>query len=230
MLTGIMKCKVYKPELLDCPICKSKLKYAYATSNKVVQFSKGNKVRIKNLAYHCLECNNKITYISNTANKLSFKGYSYSSKVICLIDYYKSSHLSRDKICDLLEAKGIDISDRNIDIIAKMFVEYLDMDYDKKIRDSYEEMLKTYTEIRLSIDCIRVAEVAYIIYYNYFTGEILAIWKFTNDADIEFMLRKYLSITDKITTIITVRPGRKLYNILKEIADDKIRFVSYEKF
>ena len=224
------KIKVYKPELLDCPICKGKLKYAYATSNKLVQFSKGNKVRVKNLAYFCPNCNNGITYISNTANKLAFKGYSYSSKIICMIDYYKSCHMSRDKICDVLESKGIEISDRNIDIIAKMFLDYLDMDYDKKIRDSYKEMVETYSEVRLSIDCIRVFDLAYVIFYNYFTGEIMAIWKFHDDSEIEFMLNKYINISDKLTTIITVRPGRRLYSILKNITPKDIKFISYEKF
>ena len=34
-------CKSYKPEILNCPFCKTKLIYKHAVSNKVIQFSNG---------------------------------------------------------------------------------------------------------------------------------------------------------------------------------------------
>ena len=70
-------CKVYKPEILACPICKSKLAYCYTISNKLVYFTSGKRMRIKNLGYKCPNCEDDTVYVSQTANKLCFKGYSY---------------------------------------------------------------------------------------------------------------------------------------------------------
>ena len=52
-------CKNYKPEILQCPICKGKLVYKHAVSNKVVHFSSGKTFRIRNLGYGCSQCNDK---------------------------------------------------------------------------------------------------------------------------------------------------------------------------
>ena len=49
--------KVYKPEILECPKCNSKLKYCYTISNKVIQFTSSKAFRIKNLGYKCPNCN-----------------------------------------------------------------------------------------------------------------------------------------------------------------------------
>ena len=69
-------CKVYKPEILSCPKCKSKLAYCYTVSNKLVYFTSGKRIRIKNLGYKCPACEDDAVYVSQTANKLCFKGYS----------------------------------------------------------------------------------------------------------------------------------------------------------
>ena len=106
--------KIYKPEILLCPKCKEKLKYTYTVSNKVVQFTSGKAVRIKNMGYLCKNCNDGNVYFSQTATKLCFKGYTYSAKTVCMIDYYKNQGLSRDAICDILTQKGFYISDRNV--------------------------------------------------------------------------------------------------------------------
>ena len=136
--------KIYKPELLECPKCGKKLDYAYTVSNKMIQFSSGKIFRIKNRGYKCLSCNDNNIYISQTGNKLAFKGYTYSMKVVCMIENYKSSHISRDLICDLLISKGIEISDRNIDILYKKIRSYIDIDYDKKIKEEYDKMMKEF--------------------------------------------------------------------------------------
>ena len=133
--------KIYKPEILYCPKCKAKLKYCYTVSNKVVQFTSGKYFRIKNLGYKCPNCMDHV-YFSQTANKLSFKGYTYSAKIACTIFYYKSIHYGREKICDILTNKGIEISDRNIDILYKNFNELYTMDKDSIIKNNYQEMIE----------------------------------------------------------------------------------------
>lgn len=230
MVKGNFLCKVYKPEIMFCPKCGTKFRYAFTTSNKVVQFSTGQHRKIKNLAYRCPNCLDGHIYVSNTANKLAFKGYSYSSKVVCMIDYYKTQHYSREKICEQFENRGIEISDRNIDIIYKMFLSHYDSNYDEIIKASYKQMEEDYGEIRVSVDCIVINEVSYIIFYNFFTCDMLAIWKFYSEDEIEEMLSKYINSDYNITMIITVRPGRKLYNILKRFTPKDVKFIAYEKF
>ena len=223
--------KIYKPEILICPKCNSNLKYVYAISNKVVNFSSGKQIRIKNLGYKCPNCND-IVYFSQTANKLAFKGYKYSAKVICNIDYLKNKHKSREVICDILNSKGIDISDRNIDILYNKFKEYLHIPHEK-IFEAYDNMLKTYNEIRLSIDLITINEIIYILFYDFFTGDILSIFKFNgmNDPTLKDTLSRYLNKELKITVIFSVRSYvSKLVSILKELVSDDVKFYSFLKF
>lgn len=225
--------KIYKPEILTCPKCGSSLKYKYTVSNKVVQFTSGKYLRIKNLGYGCLNCDDGHTYFSQTANKLSFKGYTYSSKIICMIAYYKARHYGRDAICDMLASKGIEISDRNIDIIYKRFTEIYTQDYDTIIRKAYKDMLDNFGEIRLSIDSITIEDCNYIIMYDYFTSEKLAIWTFNglNDPELPKMLIKYLS-NNNITLIASVRDRKesKFLPILKKIVRSNTKFISFHKF
>ena len=107
--------KIYKPEIMNCSKCGSKLVYVYTLSNKVIQFSSGRVMKIKNMGYKCPSCNDGIVYMSATAHKMSFKGYTYSAKVVCMIDYEKTiKHKGREAICDFLANKNIEISDRRI--------------------------------------------------------------------------------------------------------------------
>lgn len=223
--------KIYKPEILVCPKCKSGLKYKYTVSNKVVQFTSGKYFRIKNLGYSCPNCNDSNVYISQTANKLSFKGYTYSSKIICMIDYYKLHHMGREGICDILTSKGIEISDRNIDILYRKFKALFNMDYNENILNAYKDMIDEFKEIRLSIDFITINELRYVIIYNYFNGELLAIWRFEGlqDPELKNKLSKYLS-NNKITLIASVRGISKFLPILKSIAPEKTKFIPYMKF
>ena len=165
--------KIYKPEVLECPKCGNKLEYAYTVSNKVIQFSSGKIFRIKNRGYKCPICKDSNVYISQTGNKLAFKGYTYSTKVVCMIENFKSSHVSRDMICDYLVSKGIEISDRNIDILYKKIRSYMELDYDNRMNEEYKKMLDEFNEIRLSIDLISVDNCYYTIIYNYFSSEII---------------------------------------------------------
>ena len=222
--------KIYKPEILVCPKCGGNLKYKYTISNKVVQFSSGKTFRIKNLGYGCIECNDKNTYFSQTANKLCFKGYTYSSKIVCMIDYYKKRHMGRDTICDVLESKGVEISDRNIDILHKKFKEILNEDYDKTIFSAYENMKKEYNDIRISLDFITVNEIYYVILYDFFTGDKLAIWSVESLNDIDKILSKYINDDLNITHIFTSRCTSKIYPIIKKLVSCKTKIFSFSKF
>ena len=225
-------CKIYKPEILICPICKSKLKYCYTLSNKVIQFSSGRIIRIKNLGYKCPLCNDTV-YFSQAANKFAFKGYTYSAKIACYIAYYKELHYGRESICDILSNKGIEISDRNIDIIYKKFISYLNMDYDLKIKEAYKNMLDKYNEIRLSIDYITIENKNYVIMYDFFTGDILMIIDFNglNDPKMNNILQKYINDEYNITTIFTVRSFVSSFQpYLKSIAPKRCKFYAFAKF
>lgn len=221
--------KIYKPEILICPKCKGPIKYKYTISNKVVQFTSGKVFRIKNLGYGCLNCNDGNIYFSQTANKLCFKGYTYSAKIVCMIDYYKKKHYSRERICDILASKGVDISDRNIDILYKKFNEYYNQDYDSIINLAYENMLKKFNEIRIALDFITINEKIYIILYDYFNGDKLAIWilESLKDEEIINTISKY--INDKITIIATVRPNTRFFSIVKKLSSNA-RYISFNKF
>ena len=224
--------KVYKPEVLKCPYCGRKIKFRYVASNKIVQFSNGRFIRVKNMVYGCDYCNNDEVYPSLTATKLAFKGYTYSSKIICMIDYYKNLHLSREKISTLLEDKGIILSDRNVDIIYKKFQELYNMDKEGNIDRAYKDMMDKYGFINLSIDFITVCDTYYIIFYNFFTGEMLGIFKFTdlNGPELRGLLTKYINENYNIKVIITAGVRSKFRALLREIAPATVRLKSYVKF
>lgn len=223
--------KIYKPEIMLCPKCKSGLKYVYTVSNRIVQFSSGKIFRIKNMGYKCPLCNDNV-FFSLTALKLAFKGYTYSAKVSCLIEYHKSKNETREKICDMLAESDIEISDRNIDMIYNKVKSYMDMDYDSKIMEAYDSMMKKFNEIRICLDLITIDTTVYIIMYNYFSGDIIALWKFDsidNEA-IKELIRKYCDIKYNITYILTIRPQFKFYGIIKENVPSRIKLISFSKF
>lgn len=225
--------KIYKPEILSCPICNNNLKYCYTVSNKVVQFSSGKTIRIKNLGYKCPSCNDDV-FFSQTANKLAFKGYTYSAKVVCMIDYEKTiKHKGREAICDFLANKNIEISDRNVDIIHKKFMELYEMDYDSKIKEAYKNMLDKFKEIRICLDLITVNEKSYVLMYDYFIGNIIAIWKFNgmDDPNLIDTLSIYIKDREDISTIFTVRGYvSKFVPIIKSIISKKTKVYSFLKF
>ncbi len=223
--------KVYKPEIMQCPICKSQIKYVYTISNKAVQFSSGKIFRIKNMGYKCPECNDDV-FFSLTATKLAFKGHTYSAKVACMIEYYKSLGYSREKICDILAEKDIEISDRNIDIIYNKVTDYINMDYDTIIKNEFDLMQNKFKEVRLCLDLITIEGIVYVIMYSYFSGNILALWKFDSveNEELKALIRKYINKNYNVTTIVTVRPQFRFYGMIKENIPAGIKMMSYSKF
>lgn len=224
--------KVYKPEIMNCPKCNTKLVYVYTVSNKVIQFSSGRIMKIKNMGYKCPNCEDNIVYMSATAHKMSFKGYTYSAKVVCMIDELKSKHKSRDEICDILISKGLEISDRNVDILYKKINEYINQDYDSIIKESYKKQMDTFGEIRLCVDLITINDTYYITLYDYFNGDILGLWK-TNVLDIDTiknLLGNYINDKLNITYIITVRPVVYFHQVIKSLAPSKCKMMSFAKF
>ena len=224
-------CKVYKPEIMQCPICGSKLVYCYAISNKLVYFTSGKRFRIKNLGYSCPHCNNNI-YFSQTANKLCFKGHSYSAKVFCLIAYFKWLGKSRNEICDYFSQKEIDISDRNVDNLYNKFQKLYNDDYQNKIDSAIKNMLTKFNEIRFSIDVITINKVVFIILYDFFTGEILALKKFDTitDPEIENFLKIFINKENNITIIATIRKDAVFVPLLKKLVPAKTKIIAFNKF
>lgn len=224
--------KIYKPEILVCPKCGQQLKYNYTVSNKVVQFTSGKAFRIKNMGYSCKDCNDDNVYFSQTATKLCFKGYTYSAKTVCMIDYYKNQGLGRDAICDILTQKGIFISDRNVDVLHKKIRSYIDAPYDELIKEYYNRLLNEYGKIRISVDLITIKEKYYVLFYDYYKGEILAIWIFDglDDPKLNETLTPYFN-NENIELIVSVRGYvSKFVPILKEISPKNTKFISYLKF
>lgn len=225
--------KIYKPEILICPICNKQLKYCYTISNKVIQFSSGKTIRIKNLGYKCPICNDDV-FFSQTANKLAFKGYTYSAKTVCIIDYEKTiNHKGREAVCDFLANKGIEISDRNIDIIYKRFIEIYNQNHNEIILEAYSNMMNKYKEIRIDLDLISVNEISYVIMYDYFTGKIIGLWKFNgiDDPNLKDTLNKYIGNNDNISVIFSVRGYvSKFVPIIKSLISKKTKVYSFLKF
>ena len=224
-------CKIYKPEIMSCPFCGTKLIYKHALSNKIIQFSNGRCIRIKNLGYYCPNCDDGNIYFSQTANKLSFKGATYSTKVICLIDYYKTNGLGREEICDILNDKNIIISSRNVDILDKKIKSFISMDYDKVIKEAYQNMLDKFKQIRICVDLITINEIIYVIIYDYFTSDKLAIWKFNglDDPSLVETLHKYTS-NPNIRNIVTIRNVSKFFPMVRKMAPKRCKITSFEKF
>ena len=219
--------KIYKPEVLNCPKCQSRLKYNYTISNKVVQFTSGRIFRIKNMGYSCPCCTDGNLYVSATANKLAFKGYTYSVKVMLMIYKLKMEHKSRDLICDQLASKGVEISDRNVDIISNKVKEFMSMDYEKNINDSYIMQKEKYGEVRFSVDKVSVDDLAFYVLYDFYSGDLLALWECKDLEEAKNYFTKYL--TNEVKMIITVRPMFDTYQILKKICPNA-KMCSYAKF
>lgn len=225
-------CKNYKPEILLCPKCKSRLVYKYAVSNKVVHFSSGKTFRIRNLGYGCPCCEDKAVYVSQTANKLSLKGSTYSTKVNLLIYHLKNQGFSRDAICDMLLSKGIEMSDRNVDIIYNKVKKLFCIDTDISFNNAFQDMLEKYQQINLSIDIITINTVVYMVVYNYFNCEILTIQSFntTKDPRIKEFLSRYINPNLKIGVIASIRKDAYFIPMLRSICPSSTKFIPYQKF
>ena len=225
-------CKVYKPEILTCPICGSKLAYCYTVSNKLVYFTSGKRMRIKNLGYKCNSCDDDTTYVSQTANKLCFKGYSYSVKVVATIALMKEEGRSRDYICDYLYNKGIEISDRNIGNLCLKFNELLNQDYMSNINDAYSRMLEKYNQIRLSIDFIKVMDEIIVVVYDYFTTKILALKRFkeNKEENVRNFFNEFINKDMQLSVVSTIRKDQTYHPILRELCPKNTKFIPYIKF
>ncbi len=224
-------CKNYKPEILTCPKCGSKLYYRHTVSDKLVYFSNGKKIRIKNLGYSCPRCNDHI-YLSQTANKLCFKGYTYSAKLVCLVAKLKEQHLSRENICDYFFSKNILISDRNVDNLYHKYISMYNINYLEEISKAYEKMLKNYNQIRLSIDLITIDDEINIIVYDYFTTAILALKHFlrSDEENIYSFLGSFLNSNLNITLIATIRKDNFFVPMLKSLCPNTTKFIAFSKF
>lgn len=226
--------RVYKPEISKCPLCKSKLVYRYTVSNKVIQFSSGSRARIKNLGYSCInpDCTHpEIIYTSQTASKFCIKGYTYSAKVLATIAYYKRKHVSRDEICNKLVERGIDISDRNIDMIYDKYKDKLDMDYKRNIEIEYNYMVKEFGQIMISIDSILIEQNARLVSIrNFFTSNQIGLHLFDIDSENDFdFLDDYL-YNDKITLIATVRKHMTFFKEVEKRVNKNVEFIYYVKY
>lgn len=226
--------KVYKPEIQRCPLCGSKLKYRYTVSNKVIQFSHGEFIRIKNLGYSCKndDClDNKVIYSSQTASKLCVKGYTYSAKVLANIVVLKRLHKSREEICDKLAFMGIEISDRNVDIINEKYEERLHQDYKENIKLEYDYMLKHYKQIRISIDSLTVEGVRVVSVRDSFNNHQIGV-HFIDCNDYETTIKILHDYVDdpNLKTITTVRSFTDFFKILSQAVNREMEYLYFEKF
>ncbi|MDE7162268.1 MAG: hypothetical protein K2N65_05890 [Anaeroplasmataceae bacterium] len=224
--------KYYKPEILNCAKCGTKLTYRHAVSNKLIYFTNGKRIQIHNLGYSCPKCNDNVVYFSQTANKFSVKGYTYSTKIFCTIAKLKEKKKGREEICDYFYTKGIEISDRNVDKLYNKYLELLALDYQEKISTAYKVMLDSYGQIRLSIDLITVSGSYFIIFYDYFTSEMLAFMRFESLEDPELLrfLSSYLRPDLNITVIATIRKDAVFVPMLKKLCPKNTKFIAYNKF
>lgn len=225
-------CKNYKPEIIYCPKCNARLEYKYPVSNKLVYFSSGKRIRVRNLGYACPNCKDGNVYVSQTATKLCFKGYTYSAKIVCLISLFKEKHMSREEICDYFYSKNIEISDRNVDNLYAKYIYYHNLDYTKTIFEAYEKMLLNYNEIRLSIDLITINGTIFVLVYDYFTTELLALQRFesVNDSELPRFLSSFLKSDLNITVIASIRRDANFIPLLKKICSPKTKFIAFNKF
>lgn len=224
--------KYYKPELMDCPKCGNKLVYRYAVSQKLVYFTSGKRIRIHNLGYSCPICKDNKIYFSQTANKLALKGYTYSVKIVCMIAKLKEKKMNREEICDYFFSKNIEISDRNVDNLYEKYLECIRIDYKKRIPEAYKLMQDTYGQIRISIDLVTVCGTIFIIFYDYFSSEMLAFVRFEGlgDPKAKEFLETYLNPSWNITVVVSIRRDSVFIPMLKKLCPAKTKFIAYNKF
>lgn len=224
--------KYYKPEIMNCAKCGSKLVYRHAVSNKLIYFTNGKRIHIHNLGYSCPACKDDVVYFSQTANKLAFKGYTYSSKIVCTIAKLKEKQKGREEICDYFYTKGIEISDRNIDNLYNKYQECLQLNYKELIPAAYKSMLDNYGQIRLSIDLITVMGSYFIIIYDYFTSNMLAFMRFESleDPNLETFLATYIQFDLNITVITSIRKDSVFLPLLKKLCPKTTKFIAFNKF
>lgn len=228
------KTYVFKPEISHCPFCGARLVYRHTVSNKVIQFSSGVFIRVKNLGYHCPneKCKHYgFIFTSFTASKLCIKGYTYSSKVLAMIYYYKVHHIGREKICDVLISKGLQISDRNIDLISKQMQKNVQKNYLESINEIYPKLMKEFGEIWLSIDFISVEDSIFVSVRDCFHSYQIGMHFFSSleDKQLKVVLKKYFHPNYLITKVATVRKITKSFEVLKEVCSENIKFFHYIK-
>jgi len=224
----------YKPEITKCPVCGARLMYRYTVSNKVIQFSNGSKIRVKNLGYSCSnqDCKaNDVIYTSQTASKFCLKGYTYSAKIIAYITILKMKGISREKICAKLSLMGIDISDRNVDKIAEKELENLKIDYKKNIEVEYLYMISHYNQVRISIDSIVVEGIRIISvrdsFHNHQIGFHLV--DLEDKETQKAILHEYVD-NPKLTCITTVRRCTDFFRMLNSVVNRDMEYISFIKY
>lgn len=222
--------KSYKPEILSCPYCNSRLKYCYTVSSKNIYFSSGRNFIVKNLGYKCPVCNDEV-YFSQTATKFAPKGCMYSMKLVFMIYFYRSIGYSREKVCYDLEEKGIKISERTIDILYNKFKDLIQRDYEELKKAAYKRMLEKYQAVNLSIDQISLNKKRLIIIRDYYTAEILGAKIFypQEEAKIELYLANYLTKNLNFGIIATIRKEDFLHPLMKKMVKSETKFISYLK-
>ena len=139
----------------------------------------------------------------------------------------------REAICDFLANKNIEISDRNVDIIYKRFKEIIERNHDKIIKEAFSNMMNKYNEIRICLDLISVNEKSYVIMYDFFTGNIIGLWRFNGveDEALKDTLAKYIENNDDISTIFSVRGYvSKFVPIIKSMISKKTKVYAFLKF
>lgn len=222
--------KYYKPEILICPKCGGKLTYKYAVSNKLIYFTNGKQMRIHNLGYGCPECKDNEVYVSQTATKLAFKGYTYSAKIICLIAKLKEKQMSREEICDYFFSKNIEISDRNVDNLYQKYLECLKLNSKELVLSAYKTMLDRYREIRISIDLITISGTYFVIVYDYFSSNMLGMARFDGfDEKMEEFLMIFINKNYEISVIASIRRDQSFIPLLKRLVGTKTKFISFVK-
>ena len=222
--------KNYKPEILICPKCNTKLKYLHSISAKTLTFTQGKTTFVKNLGYICPKCKDHI-YVSQTALKFAFKGIHYSTKVCFIIYYYKELGYSRELICDNLSLNNVQISDRNISYIYNKMKDYLNKNYDEIRNKEYLQSINEFKQIRLSIDLISYNKKRLIIIRNQFSTNIIGFFYFNsiNDPLVKETLIKYINKDLPITNIITIRKDDVFYPLLKSLVPNSTKFSSFLK-
>lgn len=228
------KTKIYKPEINFCPLCGSKLKYRYTISNKVIQFSNGKFIRVKNLGYSCKneKClDDTVIYSSQTASKLCVKGYTYSAKVLADIVVLKMKGKSRDEICDYLASCGVIMSDRNVDLINEKYTHVLNSDYLNNIKVEYDYMMHRFKQVRISIDSLKVEDKRVVSVRDSFNNNQIGLHIL--DVDDIDNLKKLLDLyinNKNVKSITTVRDITQFYKILKDVLNHDVEIYQFEKF
>ncbi len=184
--------KYYKPEFQNCPHCDSKLNYCHTVSRKTISTLEGV-YTVVNMGYRCSNehCSNADTvYRSAQAEQLSMKHITYGTDVLAYVGQLRfEEHKTRSEIMELLNERGITVSDRHVQKLYERYAVLLRSSSESYAKEKLTKVVEQHNGIILSMDGVQPEkgnETLYVI-REVLSGTIVAAKNVKSSATSELM-------------------------------------------